>query len=260
MGPAVILMTEGTGRGQRAAGSSPPAARCPLPAASVSNAFHPELLLWLSPAFPVGAYAYSHGLEAAALRGLVKNRADLETWITDLFACGSARNDLIIVAVAHRAMTAGDHAALADANALAIALQPSSERHLETTQQGNSFLTAIAASWPHPAIAAARETLRGDVAYPAALAIAAAAHAIPLHQTLPASGSAFAANLVSAAIRLSVIGQTDGQRVLAALSPIVARAATANETATLDDLGGATFSSDICSLEHETQYTRLFRS
>lgn len=218
------------------------------------------LQVWLSPAFPVGAFAYSHGLEKAAERGLVTVRGDLEAWLASLFTLGSARVDMSLLAIAHGAVTRCDWPALRAAGDLALALQPSAERYLETTQQGGSFMTAIAAAWPHPGIAGAVTAVDGDLAYPIALAIASALHGIALPETLAAFGIAFTANLVSAAIRLSIVGQTDGQRIVAGLMATIAVAASQAEHASLGEIASATIAADICSLQHETQHTRLFRS
>ena len=221
----------------------------------------PQLFLWLSPSFPVGAYAYSQGLERAAEAGLVKGHEDLEGWIGDLFEAGSARTDLILLSNVRRA---GSDAAgvrqLTAINALALALQPSSERYLETTQQGGSFYDAVSASWPHAHMLQCREAIPGPIAYPVAVGVAAAAHAVPLAETLSVFGLAAASNLTSAAIRLSIIGQTGAQRVLASLAPVLDKTAKSAASATLDDIATSTFSADLASLEHETQYTRLFRS
>jgi len=222
----------------------------------------PDLLLtiWLSPSFPVGAFAYSHGLEWAVESGDVKDEPTLVAWLTDVIEHGSARADCVLLATAHRATQAGDAAALACVNELAIALAPSAERRLETMQQGRSFMEAVSAAWSVPRLVEARATLGEQVAYPVALGVAAGAHDIPLARACEAYALAFAANLVSAAVRLSVVGQTQGQKALAALAaPISALGAFAAQ-ATLDDLGGAAFRSDIASMRHETQYSRLFRS
>jgi urease accessory protein len=218
------------------------------------------LFLWLSPSFPVGAFAYSQGLEMAVEHGLVTSRATLETWLATLIDHGSLRNDLIVLGAAHTATQIQDSIALTAANDLACALQPSMERYLETTQQGGSFLQAIAANWTAPAFTAVRVHLGDIVAYPIALGIAAGAHAIPIAATRDAFAFAWATNQTSAAIRLSVIGQTDAQGVIAALAAPLTAAAIRSATQTLDDIGSATFSADLASLEHETQYSRLFRS
>ena len=220
----------------------------------------PRLFVWLSPAFPVGAFAYSHGLELAAERGWVHHRASLEPWLLDLVELGSLRNDLILLARAWHAVAASDIDALVGINELALALQPSAERRLETVTQGNAFLATLAAAWPRESATRASSAISGDVAYPIAVGVGAAGHDVGVAGTLHAYALAFVSALVSAAIRLSIVGQTDGQRVVAALMPAIERAAQTAFTSTLDDLGGATLRSDLASLAHETQYSRLFRS
>jgi urease accessory protein len=218
------------------------------------------LFIWLSPSFPVGAYAYSQGLEMAVERGLVTSRATLEDWLATLIAHGSLRNDLILLVAAYRYAAARDRAGLVAANALACALQPSAERHLETTQQGGSFLTAIAGAWSTALFDETRGWLEDAVSYPVAVGVAAAAHGITMVATTEAFAFAWASNLTSAAIRLSVVGQSDAQTVIASLAGALSDAALSATTQTLDEIGGAAFSADLASLEHETQYSRLFRS
>jgi urease accessory protein len=219
-----------------------------------------KLQLWFSPSFPVGAFAYSHGLEKAAEAGLVHDRESLQSWCLDLLERGSIRNDLILAAAAWGAVAAGDAAALHEAAEVGSALHPSAERRLETLTQGGSFLAAIEAAWPSSALDMLRVTWDGPVTYPIATAVAAAGHDIGLAAFLDSYVAAFLGNLTSAAIRLSLVGHTDAQRILAALTPAATVAAQAAATLKLDDLGGSCLSADLCSLEHETQYTRLFRS
>jgi len=204
----------------------------------------------------------------------VKDRASLAAWIADLLAHGSIRNDLIILAAAWRAASSADWEALGQISELAAALHPSAERRLESVTQGRAFLDAIEAAWPARQIRGqtpfgswAPQFERGltpnllrDAVYPVAVASAATNHGIALSPLLDAYATAFTANLTSAAIRLSVIGQTDAQRILAQLLPLISTAARSAEASKLDDLGSATWVADLCSLEHETQYTRLFRS
>ena len=217
------------------------------------------LLVWFSPAFPVGSFAYSHGLEWAVEAGEVRDAASLEARLTDLLQHGGARNDAILFACAVRAAGRGDWRAVGDINALALALAGSRERLLETVSQGNAFATAIRAAWPCAALAPELPP-EGDLALPVAAGLACAGHDIALSAALPAFILSFCANLVSAAVRLGPIGQTDGQRVLAALLTHVRALAAEASLSTLDDLGGCTFVSDIASMQHETQYSRLFRS
>jgi urease accessory protein len=216
-----------------------------------------KLMAWLSPAFPVGAYTYSHGLEWAIEDGTVTDVTTLTAWIGDVLAHGAGRNDAILFAAAYRS----EGAALRETAELAAAFQPSKERHLETTAQGRAFMMAVVVAWPNARLTAADAALAGaDVPYPVAVAAAAAAHDVPLAAALTATLSAFVANIVSAGVRAIPIGQSDGQRAIAALAPAVAATATAALTLSLDDLGGAALRADIASMKHETQYTRLFRS
>ena len=150
--------------------------------------------------------------------------------------------------------------ALHDAAELAVALAPSRERFLETTAQGQAFLAATQAAWPCSALGQLATAWDGPLAYPVAVGVAAAGHDIPLEPTLTAFLHAVAANLVSAGVRLVPLGQTDGQRVLASLEPVIAATASRALVSALDDTGGATFRADIASMRHERQYTRLFRS
>lgn len=218
------------------------------------------LTLWLSPAFPVGAFAYSHGLEWAAEAGDVRDEATLVAWLTDLVEHGSARTDAILLAMSLRATTARDAALLNETNDLALALAPSSERRLEAAQQGRSFHAAIAAAWSNATVEWAGAALTDEIAYPVAVGAACAAHHIPIPRACEAFALGFVANLVSAAVRLSVIGQTQGQRALAALAAPVAALGAHAAQASPDDLGSSAFRSDIASMRHETQYSRLFRS
>jgi urease accessory protein len=223
-------------------------------------AFDARLLAWFSPGFPIGAFAYSHGLEWAVERGWVRDRATLTEWLRDLLSNGAIRNDLILLAEAFRVTAAGDKGRLSETNDLALALQPSAERHLETVTQGNAFLETVRAAWGHAGLEVPAEAVAPDVAYPVAVGATAAVHGLGLAETLNAFALAAVSNLTSAAIRLSAVGQTDAQRTIAALMQDVAACAVAAGQAALDDIGGVVYRSDIASLAHETQYTRLFRS
>jgi urease accessory protein len=205
-----------------------------------------HLLTWLSPAFPTGAYAYSHGLEWAVEDGDVVDGDTLRGWLADVLVHGSGRNDAILLRYAH---AGGDLAAL---NELAIAIAPSRERRVETLDQGTAFVAA-AAAWKPPRLPA-------RVAYPVAVGAMAGHYSIDKDITAAAYLQAFAANLISAAVRLVPLGQSTGLRVLAALEPSIQHLADITLTATLDDLGSCTFRSDLAAMRHETQYTRLFRS
>jgi urease accessory protein len=219
---------------------------------------HLPLLVWLSPSFPVGAFAYSHGLEWAFEAGDVTDAAGLQEWLDDLLQHGGGRNDAILLSLSHRA--AREPHRLAELAELGVALAPSLERRLETATQGNAFMLAIGKSWSCETVSAFAAAHDDDVPYPVAVGIAAAGHGIAREITLQSFLTGFVANLVSAAIRLGIVGQTEGQGVIAALLPRVSELALACADASLDDLGGCVFRSDLGSILHETQYSRLFRS
>ena len=222
----------------------------------------PETLLqvWFSPLFPTGAFAYSHGLEQAQESSWVIDAAQLQEWLKDLITAGSIRSDIALASIAHRAAESDDDALLKEAAELALALAPSAERSLETIQQGNAFAAAIRSAWPCEAITRLGALWPGDLALPVAAGVSAAGHAIARGKFLNAFATGTLCNLVSAAIRLGITGQTGGQRTIAALAGILAAQAEALHDASADDIWSGTFMSDLASLQHETQYTRLFRS
>jgi urease accessory protein len=237
-----------------------PDAATPTAPAPATQAFDARLQAWLSPAFPVGSFAYSHGLELAAEKRWITDRLTLTDWLRDLVGHGAVRNDMILLAEAWRCAADGRWAELSDANELALALQPSAERQLEAVSQGNAFLGTIATAWPREGLSDVSSAVGRDVAYGIAVGAVAAVHRLPLEAVLSAYAVAVVGGLASAAIRLSVIGQTDGQRIIAALLPDIEVCVIAAARATIADIGGAAYRSDIASLLHETQYTRLFRS
>jgi urease accessory protein len=284
------------GEGSRPAGAEIPSVTPTLfiwpqerePSSLLSATALYRLLSWLSPSFPIGAFGYSHGLETAVETGLVRDGTSLQSWVAGILAHGSGRIDADILCGAHRAAAGGALAALAAVNRRGLAYRATAELALESAAQGEAFLATCRAAWPDPFLeesAAGRVgsvhpdsgSLKPDsgssenggspdsragaaVCYAAAVGAAAARSAIPLEAALVAYLQAITANLVSAALRLGVIGQTGGQRILCALEPAVIRAAHDAMARGPDDFGAATFAVDLASMAHETQYTRLFRS
>lgn len=219
------------------------------------------LLAWLSPQFPVGSFAYSHGIEWAVEAGDVQNADSASDWIAALLAYGALRNDLILAACAHRAVVENNDAQLCSLAELALALAGSRERRLETSAQGNAFRTAISAAWTTPDVERIFAALGDrDVAYPIAIGSTCGAYGVAREAMLEGYALAMVQNLVSAVIRLSVVGQSNGQRIISGLMATAQRGAAEAHDASLDDLGSAAFNSDIASIRHETQRTRLFRS
>lgn len=206
------------------------------------------LLAWMSPGFPVGAYAYSHGLEWAIEHGGVRSAEDVRAWIDALLRHGSGWNDAVLFAAAWHAPEE-EHAGMDE---LAMAMSVSRERTLETGDLGRSF--AIAAGiWRDGAAAVPR-------AYPVAAAAACKAAGIGCEAGLLAFLQGFSGSLVSVAVRLVPLGQSAGLAIMRDMMPIVAETACRAARSTLDDLGSATILSDIAAMKHETQHSRVFRS
>ena len=219
-----------------------------------------RLLAWMSPSFPVGAFAYSGGLEWAVEAGDIRDAETLRRWLAVTVRDGGLFCDAALFVHAHRAAADGDPARLAETAELALALAPSRERFLETSTQGRAFVAAIRSAGPCAALDGRPLGPDGTIAYPGAAAVATAGHGIALTPALHAFAHALVANLISAGVRLVPLGQTDGQRVLAALEPVVAEACARAAVTPLDAIGSAAFRADLASMRHETQYTRLFRS
>lgn len=216
-----------------------------------------ELLVWLSPAFPISGFAYSQGLEAAVDQGWVTDRGSLQDWLRDLTRHGGLWNDLVLLSIVTRAR---QEAHIKQIIELGNALQPSSERHFEATTQGQSFKGAYRAGWRPEGELESWCDSEDEIVLPIAVGLAARDYNMDLGTTLLAYGVHFQTNQVSAAMRLSVIGQFDAQKVLAALLPDLRQVAALALVADEDDLGGASFGADLASIFHETQTTRLFRS
>jgi len=212
-----------------------------------------RLMAWLSPAFPVGGFSYSGGLEKAVEDGRVPDAAGLLGWVETLLRHGSLWNDAVFLAEGWR--RGSDAAALNETATLARALAGSAERYRETVLLGDAFVAA-AGAWPHVVL----ELLPEECPYPVAVGAVAAAHGVPLKETLAAFAHAGVSQMVSAGIRLGVAGQKDGVAILAASEAVIEEMAARAAQSTLDDLGSATIIADTAAMRHEVQGTRLFRS
>jgi urease accessory protein len=219
-----------------------------------------RLMTWLSPGFPVGAFSYSSGIEWAVESGDIAEACSLHDWLAAMLVDGSGYCDGIFLAHAHRATSASDDDALRATAELAAAFGPSRERQLETTAQGRAFVDIARAAWNCERLDHIIACCGSTVVYPVAVGLVSGAHKLALAPTMHAFLHALVSNWISAGARLVPLGQTDSQRVLARLEPLVAATARRALNASLDELGSATFRADIASMRHETQYTRLFRS
>lgn len=204
-----------------------------------------SLVQWLSPAFPTGGFAYSHGLEQVVSDGDIRSGADLVAWLGDVLAHGAGWQDAVLLA---HTLKAGDDAALAE---LALALQPSAERLRETMEQGTALARTVAAL-------TGRDLPPAPL--PVALGMAARPLGLPPEQVIALYLHSFAANLVSAAIRFVPLGQTDGQGALAALHGLIGDLAGRAALADLDDIGTATLGADLAAMRHETLDVRIFKT
>jgi urease accessory protein len=235
-----------------------------ITATVMSEASLYRLMAWLSPGYPVGAFSHSNGLEWAVETQMVRDRATLIDWLKDVLHAGNGWNDAVLFVHAHRAAAVNDVVRLRNVALLAAAANPARERRLETTAQGAAFRRISRDAWNAQALALLDSIEDGDLAYPVAVATLAAGHGVELLSALTAYLHAVAANIVSAAQRLVPLGQTDGQRAIAALMDDVE--AVAAQAVAFDDcdpflaLGGCTLMADLAAMKHETQYTRLFRT
>jgi urease accessory protein len=207
-----------------------------------------QLLAIMSPAFPVGSFAYSHGLERAIDDGAVETPEDVRDWIASLLTHGSGWNDAVLFAAAFD----GGHDDQIEIDELALALAASRERALEMSDLGQSLAISVATLMAGEA--------SGLKAYPVVLAATCATAGIAKRSGLLALMQAFSNNLIAVAVRLVPLGQSRGLEIMRELMPVIIATVERAMVASLDDLGSATFLSDIAALKHETQYSRVFRS
>ncbi|MFP6713090.1 MAG: urease accessory protein UreF [Rhodospirillales bacterium] len=222
-----------------------------------------NLMTWLSPSFPVGGYAYSHGIEYAVEDGRVKDEHDLTAWIKAALSQGTGRIDGALFCAVWQAVTDNDMDRLRWAIERADLMRGTSEMVLESSAQGQAFIDTILQTWESPRLKELADVIRGmdrQITYAVAVSVVSSAAEIPLREALLAYYHAFAANLVSAGVRLVPLGQIAGQRCLQTLKPVITEITEAAITGKYDDLGTAAPLIDWASMKHETQYTRLFRS
>jgi urease accessory protein len=218
---------------------------------------------WLSPTFPTGSYSYSHGIEWAVEARHIHDRESLVDWLEADLRYGSGRNESIFFIEAWRCATQDDSEKLLEVAELAAAFRGTSEFALESSQQATACLATLRRVWPDRVVESLSELL-SERGVPPALAVVLGARAagqrVPYGLALPAFLQSYVANLVTAAVRLIPLGQTDGQIAIAKLEEAVLAASAQAEHTTMRDLGSAAFMVDLASASHETQYTRLFRS
>ncbi|MFL6603148.1 MAG: urease accessory protein UreF [Steroidobacteraceae bacterium] len=219
-----------------------------------------QLLAWNSPAYPTGAFSYSHGLEWAVEEGSVTNMGQLVDFVAAVLTRGGGWVDAVLFVHTWRAATISDPA-VDEISELGAAFRGTAETALESLQQGAAFLQITRQAWPHPAIEEfARRHAGRRVAHPVIVGLTCAVHGIELQPALSAYLQAAAANLVSAGVRLIPLGQTHGQLAIARLLAVIESVTEHAGRVGLENLGTAAPGLERCSALHETQYTRLFRS
>ncbi|MCG8493172.1 MAG: urease accessory protein UreF, partial [Sneathiellales bacterium] len=218
-----------------------------------------RLIAWLSPSFPVGAYAYSHGAEAAVESGRILDRDQAINWISFMLSHGTGNMDATLFIQAYQAVETKNNTAFLETAAFADALKGTKELGLESRAQGQAFCEAVTAAWPDETFISLVNLMKEQEILPSYATVVAAAAAtadISLQAALAAYLHAFAANITSAIVRLVPLGQTDGQRIIAALEPVIEQVTTNAIATGPENIGSAAFMVDWLSIEHETQYSR----
>lgn len=229
-----------------------------MPTVMVTSDSLYRLMTWLSPSYPVGAYTFSQGIETAVEAELIATGEDAENWIADMLRCGNGQADVAFLARAWEA--ASDAKQLRTIVEHVLAFQPTAELRREITAQGDAFLKASTAIWKCEEIELLQSVLVAGCPYPVAVGVAAKGHGVERHAAMVAFAQGYVSNLVSAAVRLIPLGQTDGQRIIANLMPLVLETVDTVADIPLENVATATIIADILSMQHESQYTRLFRS
>ena len=219
-----------------------------------------KLMSWFSPAYPVGAYCYSHGMEQAVEEGRVADDVTAKAWIMDIIELGDGAADVSFLARSYDAARAAEWDSLRNIDATAKAFQASSELQREMTAQGRAFLQITCRAWPVPLLSSFQTACPDVTSYPVVVGVSGAAHGIERGALAHAYLHAFAANLISAAVRLVPLGQTAGQKVTADLQDTIVQTADQAGHRKLEEISNMTLMVDNASMRHETQYTRLFRS
>jgi len=222
-----------------------------------------RLLSWLSPSFPVGAYAYSHGAESAVENGQIFNRETALSWVTFILQYGTGRMDADLFVAAYGAARENNSEHFVSIVRKANALKGTAELGLESRAQGQAFWDTVLKAWPDEKLAALVQAVSGNnvpPSYATAVAAAVACAGIERHTAVRAYLFAFAANITSAIVRLVPLGQTDGQRIIAALEDVIGQSCKDALKRDACDMGSAAFFVDMMSMKHETQYSRMFRS
>ena len=205
--------------------------------------YHQLLLTWFSPSFPIGSFNFSHGLEAAIEYEFVKDGISLEEWIRHLILNGAGKTDSILLAKTYN----GE-----EVNELALALCPSKERWIETSNLGKAFCKNINENWDYK--------VDTNLAYPVAIGKTGSYFKIPLEKLLIAFLQSFASNLINVGIKHIPLGQSEGQKILINSLPFIEKQANILKITKVNNLGSSAFLSDLSSMYHETLNNRIYQT
>jgi len=225
-------------------------------------------LMWLaSPALPIGGFSYSEGLEAAVESGRVRDEASAASWLLDQLHLTLARSDLPVIGEAIEAWRRGDMAGVVRLNAWILQTRETSELRQQTEQMGRSLvewirtvrpdlLEGVAATW----LSAGSDRAEAPPTYPVTFALAASGAAASARDALLCFAFGWAENMMQGAIKSVPLGQSAGQRILARLAAEIPGAVDQALGLPADQRQAFSPMLAILSAQHETQYSRLFRS
>ena len=219
-----------------------------------------QLMRLASPSLPVGGFSYSEGLEAAVEAGLVTSEAATLAWLRDQLELALTRSDLAVVAKAARAWRRGDLEHVNALNRWFATTRETAELRQQSEQMGRSLAQWLRHRDPPEPRLAALEALLPAPTWPIAFALAGVATGAPIREVLIAFAAGWAENMVQAALKAVPLGQTAGQRVLAALTAAIPDHVDAAIALPFSEMQAFTPMLAILSSQHEAQYSRLFRS
>lgn len=219
-----------------------------------------NLLQLASPALPVGAYSYSEGVETLAAQGAVSSGTDLLHWLTQELVSGAIRAETAVMGWVYEAATQEDAATIARWNQWLSAFRETEEMRLQSWQMGRSLLRLFSDLEPALAERLPDGLREGNCNFAIAYGLVAQAWQVPLESARLAYLQSWAANLISAGVRVVPLGQTEGQRLIRQLAEPLQQARREIQQMTEADLAACSWGVSLASMQHETQYSRLFRN
>ncbi|WP_008308717.1 urease accessory protein UreF [Leptolyngbya sp. PCC 6406] len=219
-----------------------------------------RLLQLASPALPVGAYSYSEGVETLIHQGRITSGENLAHWLIQELEMGAIRLEAAVMGRAMVAWQESDLAALERWNHWLSAVRETEELRQQSWQMGRSLLRLLRDLEPGSLNPLPDTFSTQPCNFAIAFGIAAALWQLPIEETILIYLQSWAANLISAGVRLVPLGQTEGQRLLGHLADPLSRAAERIPTLLDHDLTTCSWGLTLASMTHETQYSRLFRS